>query len=174
MKRLSKFFLILMFFCLSPCAVAGVSEAEVKSAFVLNFSKFTKWPAGVFKSEDRMVLCVMGNNVLDGALFNLEDRKVKNVRIKVERYLLNAKQTCHILFIGDSEADRIGSVLKIFNGSPVLLVSDVDSFAGVGGAIGLNFKRGKVLFEVNLVTLKKSGLVISGQLLNLASHVIRR
>ncbi|WP_054763237.1 YfiR family protein [Methylomonas koyamae] len=58
--------------------------------------------------------------------------------------------------------------------APVLTLSDIADFAEKGGGIALLFRDNKVVFEVNLESIRNAGLRLPGQLLNIATHVYGR
>ena len=167
----------------SPC-LPEVLESQVKTAYVLNFIKFTEWPAGA-PADSKMTLCVVGNNVLDGMLASLDGRKTGDQEIHVAKFhadaLLAANKnsigilgSCQAMYIGKSEQRRFISIIKSLGDAPILTISDIEDFAEYGGNIGLDYQENKIVFEVNLGSVQKSGLRLPGQLLNLASNIFRR
>lgn len=153
--------------------VAVFSESQIKSAYVLNFIKFAEWPAG---ANDELTLCVVGSNVLDGELSMLDGRKVGDRKLHVVQYAGTESNlnSCKAVFIGESEHRHFVSIIKALGDSSTLTVSDIEDFAENGGCIGLRYLDNRIVFEVNLATLRKSGLHLPGQLLNLAYYVFGR
>ena len=165
---------LLLGLAIQPC-IAELSEGQVKAAYVLNFVKFTEWPAGS-GTESQVTLCVVGNNVLGGALSALNGRKAGGRELHVVNYANTDSElgSCRVVFIGDSEQRHFVPLIKSLGDSPQLTISDIDDFAEKGGGIGLRDLDGKVVFEINLTPMQKSKLRLPGQLLNLASHVFGR
>jgi YfiR/HmsC-like len=163
--------LILLLMLQVRLAVAEPSTDQIKSAYVLNFLKFTVWPS---EAEEKISLCVVGNNVLGGALAALDGRLVGKRRLYVVQFAYPDSQlnSCQAIFIGESE--RFAPILKMLADSPVLTISDIDDFAEKGGCIGLNYREDKIIFEVNQSSVRKSNLRLPGQLLNLAFNVYGR
>jgi hypothetical protein len=161
--------------------MAELSEGQVKSAYVLNFVKFTEWPAGN-TANGKVTLCVVGSNVLGGALSALDGRTAGGRELHVVQYASesflaghsNADSelgSCQVVFIGESEQRRFVPIIKALGDSPALTISDIEDFAEKGGCIGLRYRENKIVFEVNLASIQKSKLRLPGQLLNLASYV---
>jgi hypothetical protein len=176
--------LVLLFGLNVRPSMAELSEGQIKSAYVLNFVKFAEWPAGAGVA-DKVMLCVVGSNVLGGALSELDGRKAGGRELRVVQYasenLLaghpNADSelgSCHVVFIGESEQRRFVPIIKALGDSPALTISDIEDFAEKGGCIGLRYRENKIVFEVNLTSIQKSKLRLPGQLLNLASYVFGR
>ena len=159
---------------IQPC-IAELSESQVKAAYVLNFVKFTEWPVGS-GTDSQVTLCVVGSNVLEGALAALNGRKVGGRELHVVNYA-NADSelgSCRVVFIGESEQRHFVPIIKSLGDFPQLTISDIDDFAEKGGCIGLRDLENKVVFEINLTPMQRLKLRFPGQLLNLASHVFGR
>ncbi len=159
-----------------PLAAEVLSEAQIKAAYLYNFAKFVEWTeAGSPVSAD-INLCVIGNNVLEGAVQALDGRKAGERGLKVsQRNRTDASfADCQLLYIGISEQPRVVPILKNLGNAPVLTLSDIGDFAEKGGAIALLFRDNKVVFEVNLESIRNAGLRLPGQLLNIATHVYGR
>lgn len=164
--------------------VAEILESQIKTAYVLNFVKFTEWPDGV-GTDGKVTLCVAGNNVLDGTLATLNGRKAGAYELHVVQYPFETLWTehanvnsalgkCQVVFIGASEQRRFIQIIKSLGDSHVLTISDIDDFSENGGGIGLSYRENKIIFEVNLASVQRSKLRLPGQLLNLASYIFKR
>jgi hypothetical protein len=176
MNLFSRTVVLLLLAWLQPCLADGMSEGQVKSAYVLNFAKFAEWPVGQVLPDNKLTLCVVGNNVLGGALSALDGRRAGSRELRVVQHA-NADENlsvCHIVFIGDSEQRRVIAIIKALGDSPVLTISDIEDFAERGGCIGLLYHENKIVFEVNVASTQKSKLHLPSQLLNLASYVFGR
>ncbi len=157
-------------------AAEGLSEAQIKAAYLYNFAKFVEWPAEVLAADAEIVLCVVGNNVLDNALQSLDGRKAGAhlLRVVQSQHAEDNLHACQMLFIGVSEQSRFVTSIKALQNAPVLTLSDSGDFAEKGGGIALLFRDNKVGFEVNLESIHNAGLRLPGQLLNIATHVYGR
>jgi hypothetical protein len=154
----------------------GLSEAQIKAAYLYNFAKFVEWPAEVLPPGAEILLCVVGNNVLDGELQALDGRKAgeRTLRYAQRSHTDPKLNDCHLLFLGRSEQARFLVTLKTLQAASVLTLSDIDDFAEKGGGISLLFRDNKVVFEVNLEPIRNARLHLPGQLLNIAATVYGR
>ena len=171
--RLSKLGYALLFLAwLQPSLAQGMTENQIKTAYVLNFAKFAEWPAGTI-GADKLTLCVVGNDVLGGALAALDGRKAggRELHVVERRNAGDNLRDCNVVFIGASERRRFVAIVMALGDSPALTISDIENFAEKGGSIGLGYRENKIVFEVNLASVQKSRLRLPGQLMNLASYV---
>jgi hypothetical protein len=149
---------------------------QIKLSYVFNFAKFVEWPNGMNLVNGKITLCVIGSNVLGGALSTLDGRKAGDHELHVVQHINpdDGLNSCHIVFIGESEQRRFVSIIKALGDSPVLTISDIEDFAEKGGDIGLLYHENKIIFEVNLTSVQRTKLRLPAQLLNIASYVFGR
>ena len=172
----ARFVLLLLLAWLTPCYGESMEENRLKSAYVLNFAKFTEWPAETVWPGNKITLCTLGIKVLDGALVELAGRKAGGRELQVIQGMDadSDLRACHLVFIGKSERRSVANIIKALEHSPALTISDIDDFAEIGGGIGLLYRGNRIVFEVNLESTRKSRLHLPGKLLNLAYNVIGR
>jgi hypothetical protein len=147
-------------------------EYQVKGAFLLNFAKFTKWPADEFAADDSPItIGIVGQDPFGSALDQLVAGETIGTRpIVVKRLAPSGDLSqCQILFIPKS-ADA-ANVLKHVVSPGVLTVGESDGFLDTGGVIHLLIEDKKVRFEVNLDAAQRAHLTISSQLLKLARTI---
>lgn len=175
MKKVSRFIPVLFLFVwldAKPC-FAALSEVQIKSAYVYNFIQFVEWPINAVKTNDKLKVCVIGDNELLTSLSTLNGRKAGEHELQVMRADSTAVwNTCHVLYIGEHEQRRFIPIIKSLGTAPVLTISDIPDFALRGGGIGLLYRNNKMQFEVNLASTRQAGLRLSSQMLNLAANVL--
>ena len=154
-----------------PAIAAGYSVQQVQAVMLFNFAQFVKWPPGAFPDDSTPVtIGVLGTNPFNGALDNaIRGENIGGRRMAV-RYASRADdlKNCQIVFICQSEAIRVPSLLAAFRDSPVLTVSDIPRFCEQGGMINFVLEAGRVKFVINPRPAKSAGLQISSKLLRLA------
>jgi len=161
-------------FCLNLQAQSPATEYQVKAAYLLNFGKFVTWPAGVVPARlDSFSICVLGEDpfgpVLDATVRGekIDERPVMARRIR------NSEEAagCQVLYIARSEQSQSRRITAALSKSRVLTVSDIPDFIAQGGIIQFTMSGNRVRFEVNLDAAQASGLVLSSELLKVASAV---
>lgn len=146
---------------------------KVKVACLFNFTRFVEWPEAKLDREDISIkICVLGEDPFGPLLQTIEQKMVKGRPLKVV-YIDKANEinSCHMVFISNSEEENLEYVLNHFKGMGVLTVSDMRSFAARGGMIGFVMKKGKIGIEINQKIALNEGLKVSGKLLEIATIV---
>jgi len=154
-----------------PAAAAPVFSApQVEAAFLYNFAKFVEWPDSAFSTaESPFILGFLGPDpVADAARQLLRGKSVGGRSLVVREVDLETAKSCHILFVGRVEEARLAAIVAALRGDPVLLVSDMERFAGRGGMIGLVTAGQKIRFAIDAAAARAAGLTLSSQLLDLA------
>jgi len=149
-------------------------EYPVKASLLLNFAKFTEWPAGSAQAVSGAVaICVLGPDPFRGALdATVEGRTVGGRPIEVKLFRqVEGIEACHVLFVASSEAARLAQAFARIGDSPVLTVGEAGDFAERGGVIRLSVENNRARFSVNLGPTEASGLKLSSKLLHVARSV---
>ena len=155
-------------------AQSTTSQYEYKAALLLNFVRFTDWPAEAFTSaEAPFVIGVVGKDPFGDAL----DKAFAGKSIKGRSFLvkrLSADQNlkaCHLLFIPATEKRRQREMLDKLRGAPVLTVGETLDFRDHAGAVQFVPKDNSVGFNINLNAAKAGKLHISSNVLRQADGV---
>ena len=151
-------------------------EGEVKAAYLLNFGRFTKWPADRLPEGDRFTICVLGvlgRDPLGSALDGVVSGETIDGQHVVVRRLAKAEeaQGCRVLFISGSESTRVRQILRQIDGAPTLTVSDSPDFIALGGMIQFVIAENRVRFSINVEATEQAGLALSSELLRVAVSV---
>jgi hypothetical protein len=151
------------------------SEYQVKAAFIYNFGRFVTWPARADNQESGFAICVLGQDPFGVALDAIIAGKVLDGKPVVTKRIARPQDAadCRILFISSTESNHLQEILTALAQAPVLTVSDIPDFLRKGGIIQFVLEENKVKFEVNLTSAESDGLVVSSELLKVASSVTR-
>jgi YfiR/HmsC-like len=150
------------------------SETQVKAVFLLNFAQFVDWPAETgADSQAPLVIGILGDDPFDGFLDEaVRGEQLRTRPVVVRRYRrLEDIKACDILFISESESDRVPEILASVKNRPILTVSDVTDFAQRGGIIRFVTAKARVRLEINPDAAQAARLTLSSKLLRLADLV---
>jgi hypothetical protein len=154
-------------------AQASVSAADLKTAFLYNFARFTEWPADVLPARTAIVLCVIGDpDVAQSLARAVQGKAIDRHAITVRR--MNADgplRSCQLLYAGEVDVQRARQLVDALRGAAVLMVSDLPAFSEIGGTAHLFMEGERMRFAVNVDAAMRAKLRISTQLLNLARVV---
>ena len=172
-----------MLLCLAPLPTpaqsqgrAGVTEHDLKVAYLYHFTRYFTWPDEAFDGADApFVIGVLGSNWLDGALDEVARRKTAGGRKIVIRRFKSWDEfsPCHILFLpGALEKEIQAQAVARTRRSSLLLVGETPGFAGRGATA--NFYAdvdGTIGFEINVDAAAERKLRVDARLLKLARVV---
>ena len=158
----------------SAAQAQTATAPALKAAYLYNFAKFTTWPGAALGPSDPLVLCILNDRAVTDTLVSLtQDRTIEGHPLVVRTTKLDspALHECRVLFV--SGLDRAGSAALIDTvaSKPIFTVSDLDSFAQMGGVAGFYVESGTLHFAINLAAAQRSGLQLSSKLLGLARMV---
>jgi hypothetical protein len=168
--------LLLLLFCprARPAEEAPLSEYQVKAALLLNFVRYSDWPASAFvDARSPYVVGVVGRDPFGKDLERAFEGKTVKGRTFLLKRVSNEQEmrACHLLFISSSERRRSRDLLEKIVGAPVLTVGESPEFLDQGGIINLLLKDGSVRFGINLEPARTARLKLDANLLTVAVSV---
>ncbi|MEE9413526.1 MAG: YfiR family protein [Methylococcales bacterium] len=157
---------------LTPSAQAKEHSIEhkIKAAYLYNFSKFTDWPEEIaFAEQKSFSICILGEDPFGSVITPIENKKAHKLPIKLQYFSqidTNVDQ-CKIVFIAETDADDVQSILLALSDTNILTVGESSNFATIGGMIGFVIQNGRVQFQINKQAAKKAQLKFDPRLLKL-------
>jgi hypothetical protein len=159
----------------TPAYAQKASGADIKAAFIFNFTRFIEWPADQLSEGRPLTIVVIGNDAIADALSTIaHGKQVQGRTVAVRRLAINDEMPeAHVVFVGGGEHARIPSLIKRLgsSGANALTISDVDRFCQSGGIIEFRTEADRIRFDVNLQNANTAGLAINSKLLSLARTV---
>ena len=160
-------------FCLpvshSVAKADNMIEYQVKAAFIYNFVAFTHWPDSTGQTIN---LCVYGEDYFGDEIDKLQSRPINKRHIQVMRIADPGKlKECQAIFFSKSVSSHLSNILSDLQNEPILTFADSPSATAQGVAINMSLINEKIVFEINLIRVRGSGLDISSKLLQLAVKV---
>ncbi len=159
----------------------GASEAgdetEQKARSIFGFARYVEWNGRRFPSpESPFVIGVYGTDTISGTLRELAGNSRIKGRAVIIQHLTAREQLrgCHILFISNSESERLRPVLSEVRREGVLTVGECDDFLSAGGVINFVNNGDRIGYEVHTGHAREQRLKLRGQLLQYASRPQRK
>jgi YfiR/HmsC-like len=152
----------------------GPSEYKIKATYLYNFGRFVKWPEDLSSGKtDSFGVCVLGQDPFGPTLDSTFAGETLDGKPVVVKRVARAQGAlgCRILFISSTEEAHLKAILAVLDDAGTLTVSDMPEFTERGGMIQFVFEGSKIRFEVNLASAESSRLVLSSELLKVASTV---
>jgi hypothetical protein len=149
------------------------SEDTLKSQFILNFAKFTTWPAAAFSGPSApLVVGFVGAPELADVFDKLATGKNINGReLKAKKFdsAATLDESCQMVVAAPGSLGR--AVAAKVKGKHILLVGQDSGFLEAGGIINLIVEGGKISFELNLGPARAASLELDPKLKTLAKSV---
>lgn len=155
---------------------SGLSEEQIKAAFLLRFIGYVEWPATSFAKPDSpyIVGILHADDIADELMSISSGRTINNRPIIIKRLRVNDSLTgLHVLFIGYPERSRLAQWLKSLQSQPVLIVTVAEGALTQGSMINFRIVEDRVRFEIALAPAEQSGLKFNSRMLGVALSVIK-
>ena len=155
---------------------AKPTDYEVKAVYLYNFGKFVSFPQRISSGTGKFNLCILGKDPFGPKLdATVSDESVGGKTVAVMRLARTQDAgACQIIFVSESESERLKSILEALHPVTALTVSDIPGFLTQGGMIEFVIEDNRVRFEVNLDAAQRAGLTLSSELLKVALDVKRQ
>ena len=163
-----------------PAVTALLDLNEATAAYLLNFVRFTEWPAAARPASPAApyVIGVSCSGAQLNALLDLlEGQTVHGHPVRAIRIKNVADfASCHLVYLECSDpcgaqAIPIHIAINTLRGSPVLTVSAAPDFLAQGGHIQLFHSDARLRFAIADEIAHKTGLALNSRLLALARPV---
>jgi hypothetical protein len=151
-------------------------DSEVKATYLFNFGRFTTWPQSATVADGTSFsVCVLGRDPFGPVLdTTMAGETIAGRRVVAKRIAKSTESTgCRILFVSRSEESQLPSILEAAGAAGALTVSDLPQFAARGGMIQFVSQDNRIRFEVNLTAVEQANLLLSSELLKVATAVRR-
>ena len=153
-------------------ASAQATEPDLKAAIISNMLLFVQWPARSSFTAEQITICYQGRGPVVGALIALDGKDIKGKVLKiVEIAQINATD-CQALYISPGNAAILAKTLAQIGSSPVFIAADSPNYFRHGVMLNLELVSGRIVFDIDLNSVQKSGLQLSSKALRLARQVI--
>lgn len=166
MKQLILLFILIHTLFSNIVNAKALPEYTLKTAYIYNFALLTDWPDD--EQKDDFNICFYKKD-FGQASDVLENKKSHNQKIKISTISdISEAKKCQIVFIRKNQEEG-KELIQELSGEPVLIVSENQHLAN--SHITISQDNHKLVFDVNLKTLKMNNLAVSSRLLKLAHRV---
>lgn len=148
------------------------TEYDVKAAYLLDFGKFVRH-SDAHVPRPAFDICILGHDPIGRTIDDLAaNETVDRLPVHIRRLAdVSQVRNCDIAYISTSESDHMREDLAILAGTDVLTVSDASDFLSHGGMVQFVLIANHVRFAINLNAVSRAHLVLSSELLRVASSV---
>jgi hypothetical protein len=153
-------------------AAQSVSVPQITAAFLLNFAKFTGWPADAASADMPLMLCATDPEVAEALPIVTAGKSVGLRKVTTSRVSLEpTPKQCSVLYASGLDEKRSAALVAALRGTSVLSVGDSEGFVKSGGIIRLFVVDGNMKFAINVAAAERARLQLSSKLLALAQIV---
>ncbi len=136
----------------------------MRTAMIFNLLKFTKWPDTLPADASLRLCAIDASPGLTTALQSLEQRRAGQHVLTTKTASAHDMTTCEIIV---TDAPQIPFALSQIQERAVLTIGEA-GFIDRGGMIGITVIDDRLRFEINLEAMKRSGISLPSQVLQLA------
>jgi len=148
-------------------------EYQAKIALIEKLTRFVEWPSQGAGTTFHLV--VVGRTPFGDGLEDYFASHLVKGRSVTLTYLAASDPIgpCDLLFVSPSEYGRVEGILAKVKGQPILTVADLPGAAQRGVMVNILREGSRMVFEVNLHSVRASGLRMHPGFLQLARMVSR-
>lgn len=172
-----RFIFIMILVFLFP-AISGAKESiqlyeqEIKAGLLYNFLKYTNWPQTSMGQDNKINLCIYGDDPFEGYLKPMQGRSVNQRIIKISNiHSFSDVANCQMLFVNENSKAEWPELHNSLSGKSILTVSDINNFTKEGGMIEFAHQDSHIEVNFNENEAKNAKLSVQDRLLNLVTIV---
>jgi hypothetical protein len=147
-------------------------EQEIKVGLLYNFLKYTNWPADSFGQDNKINVCIFGDDPFGGYLQPMQGRSVSLRTISIRNiHSASEADSCQMLFVNSDEKNNWPELRNYLANKNILTVSDIKDFTSTGGMIEFTRNNDRVNVALNQDVLNTTKLSVQDRLLKLVTVV---
>lgn len=146
-------------------------EPELKAAILVNLLLFVDWRRQGVQPQDRLTVCYLEPGPVTVALRQFEGRQIKGKPLRVLRVAPAQVAGCHLLYLSPLASTQLPGLVPVLGDSGILLAGDSVAYLQRGVMLNLATEDGRVVFDIDLQSVRQAGLALSSKVLRLARQV---
>jgi len=145
-------------------------DVKIQANYIYNIVKYVNWPES-YKSGD-FVIGILGTAAINDEIKKLATtKKVFSQKISVVEFSSPEEITnCHVLFVTKVKTGVIKEAVAKVGSNSTLIIGEFPGLANLGAAINFVNQDGKLVFQLNEAAVKRQGLKVSSQLVELSLY----
>lgn len=148
------------------------TRAKFKSMYILNFTKYTEWPAD-YKQGDFIIGVVGDDDLAENLETIAKTKKINSQNLVVKRFKSPAEVTkCHLIYVAGSSVAAVEPYISKVKNYNCLIVTEGKGLIESVSAINFVVVGTQLKYEMNRSLFKEQALIVSNTLENLATKVI--
>jgi hypothetical protein len=154
-----------------PVVFSQNSILREQSIFIYNFTKEIEWPLDYRQGD--FIIQVYGSAGLFNELIDYTNsKKVITQTILVKKIeKIEEIVKCHVLFIGTDKTSELGNLIRKFNNSKILIITDKKEGILNGAGISFVTRNERLNYEISTDNITKMGLKYSQNLVDMAVDI---
>ena len=152
-------------------AARQAPEPELKAAILVNLLLFVDWKRQATQPEDRLTACYLEAGPVATALMHFEGRQIKGKLLRVVRVEPEKVGGCHLLYVSAAASTHLPRIVPMLRDSGILLAGDSTGYLQRGVMLNLATEEGRIVFDIDLQSVRQAGLALSSKVLRLARQV---
>jgi hypothetical protein len=158
-------------------ATQTVAEPALKAAFLINFARFTEWPADLRPAAAPLRFCTADADVVAALEAAVAGKTIAQRALVVSRVgddvtaQAAASPGCAVFYAGRVDSRRASALATALRPASVLTVGDAPDFAASGGVIEFYVEARQLRFAINRAAADGARLKLGAPLLSLAKIV---
>lgn len=148
-----------------PQDVGKGNDYQMKSAYLCDFARMTRWPSSQLPAGSTLRVCVYGGDegFLDILRATASGKQVNDHRLEIRRVETSREfKSCHLVFVRSSAKD-IESALADLASASVLLVGEDKDFLSRGGMVNFLMRDHGARYEFDSGSIARAGLKFDQQ-----------
>ena len=141
-------------------------EPELKAQVLFQILLFVQWPGRA--AETAFQFCTLDDTPLAQAMRGFDGRRINDRVFSWHRVTPDQLAACHVAYVGHAGQAALQQQAGLHG---LLWVGDELGLLERGAKLNLQVDSGKVVFDIGLDSLRRSGLDISSKVLRLARFV---
>jgi hypothetical protein len=155
-------------------ALPVARRQEVEAVFILNLTRFVRWPDAAFESATApLVIGIFSSSEMAALMMDAARGESAGGHPIVVRSVNSPAEIseCQLVYFGTPDAAQLNPLLGPLRDKPILTVGAVDGFLRLGGHVQFFNRAGQIRLRLDLRNLRRAELSASAALLRVADVV---